>query len=93
MIHEPQAREVTREAANDSSKVVKMKTASPGHIPSLAIVEVRHAHGVDRIYPVNDVAKGIAKLAGTTTLTQATINIAKDLGFVFEEKQRAVRRL
>ena len=89
MIHEPQ----TREAANEPAKVVQMKSSMPGAIQNLAIVEIRHAHGVDRIYPVNDVAKGIAKLAGTTTLTQATINIAKDLGFVFEEKQRAVRRL
>lgn len=82
-----------QKSVTDSTNVVPIGSATPGVIDSLAIVEIKHAHGVGRIYPVNAVAKGIAKLAGTTTLTQATINIAKDLGFTFEVKQQAVRKL
>lgn len=48
---------------------------------SVLEVEVRTACGEERIYPVNKAAKIIAALAGTTTLTDSTLKLAKKLGY------------
>ena len=47
-------------------------------------VQARSVYGVDRIYPLNDQAKKIAKLLNRKTLTSADIVILKDLGFKIE---------
>jgi hypothetical protein len=52
-----------------------------------AIVEIREIYGNKTIYPVNDTALYLARIAGTKTLTEQTIKHAKDLGFTFEIKQ------
>ena len=44
-------------------------------------VKVRTAWGEERIYPVNKAAKIIAAIAGTTTLTDSTLALAKKLGY------------
>lgn len=44
-------------------------------------VEVREIYGVPKAYPKNDAAKVLAEIAGTTTLTQRTLDLAKRLGF------------
>jgi hypothetical protein len=52
-----------------------------------AIVEIREVYGNKTIYPVNEVAKNIARLAGTKTLTTGTVALAKNMGFAFEIAQ------
>ena len=54
-----------------------------------AIVEIREVYGNRTIYPVNDTALYLARIAGTKTLTEQTIKHAKALGFSFEIKQTA----
>jgi len=52
-----------------------------------AIVEIREVYGNKTIYPVNDTAQYLARLAGTKTLTTGTVAIAKNMGFIFQIKQ------
>ena len=52
-----------------------------------AIVEVREVYGNRTIYPVNDVAQYLARIAGTKTLTTGTVALAKNMGFTFQIKQ------
>lgn len=47
-----------------------------------AIVRVTNVFGNKTIYPVNEVSKAFAKIAGTKTLTMFTINQMKDLGYM-----------
>ena len=54
---------------------------------NIAIVEIREVYGNRTIYPMNAVADCLALLAGTKTLTDKTINIAKSMGYIFEVKQ------
>ena len=54
-----------------------------------AIVEIKEVYGNKTIYPINDVAQYFSLIAGTKTLTEATIRHAKALGFAFEIKQTA----
>jgi hypothetical protein len=44
-------------------------------------IEVRNVYGVPTIYPVNDQAKLLAKLAGTKTLTNASLALVAQMGF------------
>jgi hypothetical protein len=44
-------------------------------------IEVRNVYGVPTIYPVNDQAKLLAKIAGTKTLTNASLALAEQMGF------------
>jgi hypothetical protein len=44
-------------------------------------VEVKIAYGEERIYPVNKAARIFAAIAGTTTLTDSTLALAKKLGY------------
>lgn len=44
-------------------------------------VEIRSVYGNVRIYPVNDAAKLLAKIAGTSTLSNEVIKYATELGF------------
>ena len=48
-------------------------------------VEFKNVYGTWKIYPVNDVAKIIAEIAGTKTLTEDTLKNAERLGFTVEE--------
>ena len=43
-------------------------------------VEVKNVYGKELIYPVNDVAKKFAQIAGTTTLTLAVFKKIRELG-------------
>jgi hypothetical protein len=52
-----------------------------------AIVEIREVYGNKTVYPVNDVAQNLARLAGTKTLTTGTVALAKNMGFTFEVSQ------
>lgn len=52
---------------------------------TLVQIEVRRVYGVPAIYPVNDIAKIFAMIAGTKTLTKAVINDIKLLGFTIEQ--------
>lgn len=45
-------------------------------------VTARSVYGQTNIYPANDVADGLAAIAGTKTLTARTLRIARDMGFV-----------
>jgi hypothetical protein len=49
-----------------------------------AIVISKEIYGVVKYYPMNDIALGLADIAGTKTITQDTINRAKKIGFTFE---------
>jgi hypothetical protein len=50
----------------------------------IAQIEVKEVYGNKTIYPVNDQARLLARIAGTKTLTASTVILAKQLGFVFE---------
>ncbi len=54
------------------------------------IVKIKTVYGVDKIYPVNDAAKLIAEIANTTTLTEQTIKLAKQLGYAITVQQPIV---
>jgi len=55
----------------------------------IAQVEIKNIYGNDLIYPMNEQAKILAKIAGKVTLTPITVELAKQLGFTFEIKQTA----
>lgn len=44
-------------------------------------VKIKTVYGVEKIYPVCDKARTFAGIAGQTTLTRATINGIKALGY------------
>ncbi len=48
-----------------------------------ATVRVEKIYGVRRVYPVNETAFLLANLGGAKTLSDETIAIAKQLGFLF----------
>ena len=52
-------------------------------------ITVRNVYGVPTIYPANDQAKLLAKLAGTKTLTNATLAVAEQMGFAIVTVQAA----
>jgi hypothetical protein len=56
----------------------------------IAQIEVKEVYGNRTIYPVNEQARLLARIAGTKTLTIGTLNLAKQLGFVFEVVQPAI---
>lgn len=53
-------------------------------------VQVKSVYGNEVVYPVCDKAKLFAKLAGTRTLTTASIEVIKALGYTLEVQQNAV---
>jgi len=44
-------------------------------------VEVRNVYGNDLVYPICEKAKIFARIAGTSTLTQSTVQHVKALGY------------
>lgn len=50
-------------------------------------VKIVNVYGRETIYPVCDKAKLFAKIAGTTTLTMASINCISKLGYCLETMQ------
>ena len=50
----------------------------------IAQIEVKEVYGNKTIYPINEQARLLARIAGTKTLTTATVILAKELGFHFE---------
>jgi hypothetical protein len=50
----------------------------------IAQVEIKEVYGNKTIYPLNDQARLLARIAGTKTLTASTVILAKELGFHFE---------
>lgn len=44
-------------------------------------VEIKNVYGNEMIYPVCAIAEGLAKLAGTKTLTRDAIKTIKELGY------------
>lgn len=51
-------------------------------------IEVKSVYGVDKIYPVNEAAQLIAKIAGTKTLSTQNIIDLGTLGFEVVEVKR-----
>lgn len=56
-----------------------------------AQVEIKEVYGNKAVYPVNDIARYLAKLANTKTLTTSTISTAKNMGFTFEVIQPTLK--
>jgi hypothetical protein len=56
----------------------------------IAQVQVKNIYGNDLIYPMNEQAKILAKIAGKVTLTPITVELAKQLGIKFEVIQNPV---
>jgi hypothetical protein len=56
----------------------------------IAQIEIKEVYGNRTIYPVNEQARLLARIAGTKTLTAATVTLAKQLGFHFEVVQPAM---
>jgi hypothetical protein len=50
----------------------------------IAQVEIHEIYGKKTIYPLNEQAQLLARIAGTKTLTPQTVDLAKKLGFHFE---------
>jgi len=50
-------------------------------------VEIKTAYGNERIYPVNEAGRKLARLVGSKTFTRETVGLAKELGFTFEVKR------
>lgn len=48
-------------------------------------VQIATHYGATHIYPVNQEAKLIADIAGTTTLTRQTLRKCADLGYTIED--------
>jgi hypothetical protein len=55
------------------------KAASAGQVGVIE-VEVRTIYGAPVIYPVSNSAKVLAQIAGTKTLSQRNLELARDLG-------------
>jgi len=53
----------------------------------VALVSKKSVYGTEKIYPENNVAKQLAIIAGTTTLTQRTVRAAKAMGIEFALNQ------
>ena len=47
-------------------------------------VKIKNVYGNERVYPVCEQSQLFAELTRTTTLTQHTIEIIKDLGYTIE---------
>lgn len=47
-------------------------------------IKIKDVYGNQTLYPVNEKARILAKIAGTKTLTKETVALAKQLGFTFE---------
>jgi hypothetical protein len=58
-----------------------------------AIVQVKEVYGETKFYPANDIAQSIANIAGTKTLTQATILEAKKMGIEFTVQYKDLQQL
>lgn len=58
-----------------------------------AIVITKEVYGERKFYPVNDIAQSIANIAGTKTLTVATILEAKKMGIEFEVQYNNLQEL
>jgi len=48
--------------------------------PIVLEVEIKVVYGKHLYYPINDKAQMLAHIAGTETLTQQTLKLAKDMG-------------
>jgi hypothetical protein len=53
-------------------------------------VKVRYVYGNKTVYPVCDKAKIFARLAGHSTLTAATLDGIRRLGYLIEVQQETV---
>lgn len=53
--------------------------------PVVIEVEVRSVFGISKIYPANDAAAKLARIAGTKTLKASDLAAAKELGMVVKE--------
>jgi hypothetical protein len=53
-------------------------------------VEVRDVYGVEKYYPLCDLAKSFARIANTTTLTPTALHIIRGMGYTinFKVKER-----
>jgi len=56
----------------------------------IAYVTVKNVYGEDRYYPDCEKSRALAEIAGTKTLTTATMNQAFRLGLVFESRTRPI---
>ena len=54
------------------------------------VVRVRNIYGNKTVYPVCDKAKIFAQIAGHSTLTSATLDGIRRLGFLIEVQQETV---
>ena len=50
----------------------------------IAEIQIKSNYGAEAIYPINDVAKKFAEIAGTKTLTRRLIGQMKELGVSFK---------
>ena len=55
-----------------------------------ALVDIKSVYGNRTVYPANQTAELLAQLAGTKTLTETTITLAKQLGYTFTVQQQSI---
>ena len=53
-------------------------------------VKIKNHFGNERIYPVSEEAKLLARMVGSKTLTRDTCVLAKALGFTFEVQKEEI---
>jgi hypothetical protein len=54
------------------------------------IVKVKEVYGIQKVYPVCPKAKAIARIAGTKTLTDHTLQEIDVLGFTLKLQERTL---
>ena len=67
--------------ANSTAAPGSRRADAPGPISSRITVETRQVYGMTRVYPVCAMAKRLAAVAGTKTLTDHALDEIRKLGF------------
>ena len=62
-------------------------TCTTCSVPWRITVSIRHEYGQRRVYPYCKYAKAFARIAGTSTLTEQTLSIIKQLNIEIETEQ------
>ena len=67
--------------ANSTAAPASRRASDAGPIPPRITVETRNVYGVPKVYPVCKLAKQLATVAGTKTLTYHALDEIQAMGF------------
>jgi len=60
---------------------------------NVVLVNLKNKYGIERVYPANEIAACLARIAGTTTLTPHTLRYAVQMGFEIKMVEQDVENL